>query len=77
MQVWSLSNYMANVWTYMRHPGDPASPYTSPRQALSPPRLASPRRRPPSRDGKQDAVPAAQNDRMTSCFEQPRGQQTL
>ena len=56
VQVWSLSNYMANVWTYMRYPGDFGSPHASPRQALSPPRLPSPRVRPGSRDGKPDAA---------------------
>ena len=56
VQVWSLSNYMANVWTYMRYPGDFGSPHASPRQALSPPRLPSPRVRPGSRDSKPDAA---------------------
>jgi hypothetical protein len=39
-QVWSLSNYMANVWVFFSHPaGLQGSPQTSPRQAHSPPRV--------------------------------------
>ncbi|CAL5228181.1 g11263 [Coccomyxa viridis] len=61
LSVWSLSNYMANVWTYMRYPGDLASPHASPRQALSPQRLPSPRVRPLSRDGRPESASAARS----------------
>ncbi|EIE19561.1 CDP-diacylglycerol--glycerol-3-phosphate 3-phosphatidyltransferase [Coccomyxa subellipsoidea C-169] len=40
LAVWSLSNYMANVWTYFRYPNGLASPQNSPRPMLSP-RLGS------------------------------------
>ncbi|CAK0785707.1 hypothetical protein CVIRNUC_008918 [Coccomyxa viridis] len=70
LSVWSLSNYMANVWTYMRYPGDPTSPQVSPRPVMSPPRFPSPRAGPPSRDGRppsREGRPASREGRPESA----------